>query len=348
MERVTDEAACYTALATLTESDYRELAALIERHGSWAAAWDNFEHPEKPATDPGKLTARLNELGIKLLFPSDAAYPPLLREIPWPPHALYVLGEPPVPTAVGIAVVGTRKATEDGRDLARRFAADIARAGHVVVSGLAFGIDAAAHAGCLDAGGRTIAVLANGLDTVYPRTNERLARRILENGGAIVSEYPPGAPPLPYRFLERNRLVSGLANGIVIIEAPERSGSLATARFALEQNRDVFVVPGPAGHPNFKGSHDLIRAGAELVAEPAQVLAALGLADRAPAAEPRLETDEAQAVVAVLEGADGPLDIDKIIELTNLEARIASRTVSFLLVSGRVREDGDGYSIIND
>jgi len=347
MERGPDEAAYYTALATVAQSNYRELAALQERHGSWSAAWSAFEHPLKAATNPAACGARLEREDIRAVFPSDSAYPPLLKEISWPPLALYVRGDFPAPaTTVGVAIVGTRKATEDGCDLARRFANDIALAGHTVVSGLAFGIDAAAHAGCLDAHGRTIAVLANGLDAVYPRTNERLARRVLENGGALVSEYPPGAPPLPHRFLERNRIVSGLSRGVVIIEAPDRSGSLATARFALDQNRDVFVVPGPAGHPNFHGSHNLIRAGAELVTEAAHVLLALGLTE-VPSA-PAAENDEAAAVLTALRAAHEPLDIDKIVELTNLEAHVVSQTVTFLLIRGALAEDAGGYSLTSD
>ena len=132
----------------------------------------------------------------------------------------------------------------------------------MIVSGLAFGIDAASHKGCLEANGATIAVLGNGLDAIYPVSNEKLGKNIIASGGALVSEYPLGTPSLPQHFIERNRLISGLSLGIVVIEAPKVSGALATARFAFEQNREVFVVPGPANHRNFYGSPQLLRNGA--------------------------------------------------------------------------------------
>ena len=204
---------------------------------------------------------------------------------------------------MAIAIVGTRRATPDGKSTARRFAAELARAGIVIVSGLAFGVDAAAHEGCLDAEGKTVAVLACGLANIYPRNNEPLAKKILAQGGAIISEYPPDMPAYPSRFLERNRIVSGLSKGTLVIEAPERSGSLATARFALEQNRDVFVVPGPIAHPNFKGSHALIRQGAELVTTPEDILESYGIAREKSIGAEFAGTPEEKAILEFLAAA---------------------------------------------
>ena len=180
-------------------------------------------------------------------------------------------------TETPIAIVGTRRATPEGKIIAKRFARELTSYGIPIASGLAFGIDAAAHEECVATGGATIAVLAGGLDAIYPGSNAALAQKILARHGCIISEYPLGSPPLPYRFLERNRIISGISRGTLVVEAPENSGSLATARYALEANREVFVVPGSTLHPNFKGSHRLIRQGAELVTTPEEIFEAYGI-----------------------------------------------------------------------
>ena len=263
------------------------------------------------------------------------------------------------PNKIPIAIVGTRKATGDGTATARRFADTLARAGFVIISGLAFGIDASAHEGCLDAGGTTIAVLASGADVVSPRGNVRLAERILKNGGMIISEYPPGAEAQPYRFLERNRIISGLSKGVLVIEAPESSGALATVGFATEQNRDVFVVPGPIAHPNFVGSHHLIRNGAELITKPEHVMEAYGIIQECACAENnsndapyrilpdkiRNGTAEEKTVFDALRANVRGTDVDKIIIITKLEPRTVSQTLSFLLIKGLIKEIESGYVI---
>ena len=244
-----------------------------------------------------------------------------------------------------VAIVGTRKATPGGKEAARTFARELVRMGCAVVSGLAFGLDAAAHEGALDGKGYTIAVLATGLDRIYPQWNTKLAERMIASGGALISEYPPGSPALPYRFLERNRIVSGLAEGVLIIEAPERSGSLATARFALEQDRQVFVVPGPATHPNYAGSHALIRAGAELVTQPAHVLEALGMAAAPQSSGPEAYSKEEQLIREAFRTSTEPLAIDTIIRYTKLNAQTVNRTLSLLVIQGAIAENGTGYTM---
>lgn len=192
-------------------------------------------------------------------------YPPLLLEIANPPERVFVRGRLPSFNLPWIAVVGTRKATEDGLQLAKKTARTLAEKGFVIVSGLAIGADTAAHEGALLCSGITVAVLGNGIDTIYPAQNENLASKILDSGGAIISEYESGTPSFPSQFLERNRIVAGLCLATIVIEAPQRSGALATARMAAEAGREVFVFPGPAGHPQWQGSHALIRDGARLV-----------------------------------------------------------------------------------
>lgn len=201
----------------------------------------------------------------------DDDYPPLLKEIPDPPLALHFRGDRTLLARTAIAMVGSRRASPYGVNVATHLARQLVSAGVVIVSGLARGIDAAAHCAALDGGGTTIAVLGTGIDVIYPRSNHRLFRRIAGHG-LILSEFPPGAPPKPEHFPIRNRLISGLSKGTVIVEATRRSGSLITARMAAEQNRDVFAVPGSIFSPGSEGPHRLVQYGAKLVHDANDVL----------------------------------------------------------------------------
>ncbi|MDP2650618.1 MAG: DNA-processing protein DprA, partial [bacterium] len=214
---------------------------------------------------------------FKVIDIKEEDYPFLLKEIPNPPKQIYVRGVVPDLRLPAVAIVGTRKATTAGIGIAEGVAADLASRGITIISGLAMGIDTAAHRGALGVRGRTVAVLGNGISEIYPAQNERLAEEILETGGAIISEYPPGEPSFRGNFIHRNRIISGLSVAVVIIEAPLRSGALSTAGFAAEQGRNVFVVPGPVTHPNYVGSHALIRDGATLATGAADILEDLGL-----------------------------------------------------------------------
>ena len=204
------------------------------------------------------------KIEIRKIKIDDKKYPSLLKEIQNPPKEIFVRGTLPGADKICIAIVGTRKATSEGRVLAKKIAKLCAEKSWVVVSGLAMGIDTAAHEGALEGEGETIAVLGCGADSIYPAQNENLGRKI-EQHGAIISEYPNGTPALPHRFLERNRIVAGLSVATIVIEAPAQSGALVTARLASESGREVFVFPGSAGHPQYRGSHALIRDGARLV-----------------------------------------------------------------------------------
>jgi DNA processing protein len=209
--------------------------------------------------------------GFHLLTLSDPAYPPLLLELPDPPPLLYVNGRLH-PDALNIAMVGSRKATRYGLEAARKIARDLAHNGMGVVSGMARGIDGSAHQGALDAAGYTVAVLGSGLLQVYPREHEGLYERIAASG-AVISELPLNAPPEGRHFPARNRIISGMAVGVVVVEAAERSGSLITARLAAEQNREVFALPGSVRSRQSQGTHGLIRQGAKLIESAADVLA---------------------------------------------------------------------------
>jgi DNA processing protein len=216
----------------------------------------------------------INASGAQLLASSDTDYPGQLLELTGAPAVLFVLGDARKLSSVQLAMVGARGATPAGCRIAREFAALFVRAGLVITSGLALGIDAASHEGALSGGGETVAVCATGLDRVYPRQHAGLARRI-RNSGALVSQFPPGTPPLKANFPRRNRLISGLSQGTLVVEAARHSGSLITARHAREQGRKVFAIPGSIDNPLSGGCHKLIREGAQLVEEPAEVLSEL-------------------------------------------------------------------------
>jgi len=219
-----------------------------------------------------------DRLGVAILADGCEGYPQALAETAGRPAALYVRGDPAaLAVANRVAIVGTRSATPAGRATAERIAYDLAGAGCAVASGLAFGIDAAAHQGAVDAQGVTIAVLASGVDELTPRGNSRLAHRILDSGGAVVSEQRLGAPVHRSSFPRRNRVISGLCHGVVVVEAPEKSGALSTAARALEQDRQVMAVPGALDSRVARGTNALIREGAHLVRDAADVLESLGL-----------------------------------------------------------------------
>lgn len=342
-----DEHIAYHALAVGFEGAYHALQSARAQCGTWVRALEERAAEEGWRLQPAREWEKVRSAEMTLVLFHDDAYPPLLREIPFPPFGIYVKGnlsllrEPPT-----VALVGTRNATAESKDLAREFAHAFASAGCTVVSGLALGIDAAAHRGALEAGGNTVAVLGCGADRIYPRLHEKLGKEILASGGTIVSEYPPGSPSFPYRFLERNRIVSGLSRGVVIVEAPSASGALVTARFAVEQNRDVCVVPGYAKHPNFRGSHRLIREGATLVVSPEEVLDALGISSEAVRPHALFPTTpEAERVLAALESAPSSLSVDRIIEVTTLNAKTVNQMITFLLIQGKIKEEGGGYTL---
>jgi DNA processing protein len=352
-----NEAHYYHSIAIATHSGY----ATMKRYraaagGSWEVAYRALKEnpsllPENAASlpDPESTHERMVALGIRLVLDFEREFPASLRHIPYPPFGIYVRGDasttlPSSPAT--IATVGTRRASDDGKKIALSFARELAGAGFTITSGLAFGIDAAAHDGALDANGTTGAVLAGGLDDIYPHSHRALAERILASGGMLISEYPPGEPPLAYRFIERNRIMSGLSRGVLIVEAPACSGALATARYAAEQDRDVFVVPGAVTSSRFKGSHALIRQGAELVTSPDDILNDYDIDKKknAHAREANASPEEILVLKALAE-ISAPADVDKLVALTRLEPRIVSRTLSFLLIRGIIKESGAGYTI---
>lgn len=228
---------------------------------------------------------------MRCVYLDDPEFPQLLREIANPPTCFWTRGDLSLLGSTAVAVVGARAATRDGAEIAYQLAADLGRAGIVVVSGLARGIDAAAHRGALDAKGKTIAVLGTGIDRVYPAENKALHERIATEG-LLVTEFDLGAPPELFHFPQRNRIISGLSRAVVVVEAREKSGSLITARLAADQGRDVMVVPGPTRSGQNRGGHALLRDGAKLVESAVDILQELGIASTGVAVHESLEVVE--------------------------------------------------------
>ncbi len=220
-----------------------------------------------------------------LLYRDDPAYPSLLATIADPPDELWILGDPAVLAREAVAIVGSRAASQYATDMAASLAFDLARSGLAIVSGMARGVDAAAHRGALEANGTTVAVLGCGVNVVYPAEHADLMLKIATTG-AVLSELPPDAPPLAHHFPLRNRIISGLSKAVVVVEAGEKSGSLITARCALEQGRDVMAVPGNALSGRNRGSHGLLKDGAKLVEGVVDILEELGYPRRGPAVDP--------------------------------------------------------------
>jgi DNA processing protein len=267
----------------------------------------------------------------------DRSFPPLLRELHDPPTTLYVRGAVGALAAPGVAVVGARSCSAYGAQVARAVARDLAAAGVAVVSGLARGVDGEAHRGALESGGQTIAVLGCGIDRDYPRSHAELARRIATSG-AVVSEYPAGVEPAPWRFPARNRIIAGLSLATVVVEARERSGALITADFALELGRDVFAVPGEITSALSAGTNDLLRQGAAPLTAARDVLEALGIetTSSAPAAA---VSDAAAALLVLL--ADGAAGADELVRASGFSsAEVAAALVELELAGLAAQADG--------
>jgi DNA processing protein len=282
----------------------------------------------------------------------SADYPPLLSRIPDAPLVLFVAGNPRVLSLPQLAIVGSRNPTALGRDTATQFAAHLARTGLAITSGLALGIDAAAHRGALQAVGHTVAVVGRGLDATYPRENEGLAAQIIAAGGALVTDLPPGTPPLKQNFPRRNRLISGLSVGTLVVEAALQSGSLITARLASEQGREVFAIPGSIHNPLSRGCHRLIREGAKLVENAADIFAELEPIMRligqslrelelpeTPPDRPSLDKD-----YEILLDALGfePASLDTLVARTGLKADAVASMLLILELDGRVQQQPGG------
>ncbi|MCU0607371.1 MAG: DNA-processing protein DprA [Candidatus Edwardsbacteria bacterium] len=291
--------------------------------------------PDEGSVDGQLETCR--RLGAAIVSRDDPGYPPLLRRLPDAPPLLFVRGTLPPPTAGTVAVVGSRTASQYGKRMAETLARGLAARGIAVVSGMARGIDTAAHRGALEAGGRTVAVLGCGVDRCYPPENAALRDRII-HGGAVVSEYPFGAEPLAGHFPSRNRIITGMSLGTVAVEAREDSGVFSSVRWASDQGREVFAVPGPVTAATSVGTNRLIKQGAKLVQSVEDILEELAVTAPPPAPQPpRPQPDGAELpVFQALQ--DAPLHIDLIAQGSKLDTAAALRILLALELKGMARQ----------
>ena len=278
---------------------------------------------------------------------SDDRYPRLLKEIPDPPPGLFVRGNLEVLNSMQLGIVGSRNPSPAGKENARLFAGQMAQLGITVTSGLASGIDYCAHLGALDGSGATIAVLGNGLEQVYPRHHAELADRIANNG-ALISEFVTGTPPVAGNFPRRNRIISGLSAGVLVVEAAEKSGSLITAHHALEQGREVFAMPGSIHNPLARGCHSLIKQGAKLVESCADILEELNVIAHVTATSPgkaepeiscQLDNDDMLLLKYI---AHDPVSIDRLVELTGLTVAVVSSMLLTMEIRGVIAQTAGG------
>ena len=349
----------WIAGAGLSPDQMRELL----REEEPESVWERFQKtgvliPEKKlavrtekalrAGADGKVIAanreRIERLGIRAVTCSDSQYPARLRDLPDAPAVLFYQGNPEVLKNSTVSIVGSRSAGYKGLEATRKIAENLSRAGITVISGLAYGIDAAAHQGCLKGGSPTVAVLGCGLDQEYPAENAPLRRRMIEAGGLVISEHPLGDKPLGWHFPWRNRIVSGLGDCLVLMEARIRSGSMTTVQHALNQGKDVFVYPGEADSPRCEGNHQLLREGAIYFTTAEDLMEDMGWLDKLPdvghnnesSAQSGVQLSAAERLV-MNQLDKGELGFEQLCDRTNLPAAMLSATISMLQIRGLIR-----------
>lgn len=341
LDRVGGAAGCFDAPDSLcSELELSAETRTFLRQPDWAMAERDLEW--------------LTRSGAGLVTFLDPAYPPLLKQLNDAPPALYVRGDVSLLAGPQLAMVGSRNPSTEGRRNAEDFAAYLAGCGLIITSGMALGIDAASHRGALKAGGKTVAVWGTGLDKPYPPRHREFAEEIAASG-LIITEFPPGTPPLPGHFPRRNRIISGLSAGTLVVEAARQSGSLITARLASEQGREVFAIPGSIHNPMSRGCHRLIREGAKLVESAGDILEELApllnleLPATATAGDTAAAAPEDPEYKLLLNSLDfAPTSVDALVERTGLTPDVVSSMLLMLELQGQVEASPGGrYSRVN-
>ena len=296
--------------------------------------------------DPDKEMEKLRKLGIKTFLCTDEKYPKLLKELSDPPGLLYVRGEILPEDEVALAVVGSRAYTAYGHRIVEEIVYDLAKSGLTIVSGLALGIDALAHEAALEAKGRTIAVLGCGLDQIYPTSNIRIADKILQGNGAIISEFPVGMPALRYNFPIRNRIIAGMSLGTLVVEAADASGSLITAQAAIEYNREVFAVPGSIFSETSYGPNHLIQMGAKSVTRAEDVLTELNIESLIQEKKSQIIIPDSQEEKNLLELLKQPKLVDDLIRESKMAPSLVNSTLIMLEMKGMATNLGGSLYVI--
>ncbi|MFA5029706.1 MAG: DNA-processing protein DprA [Patescibacteria group bacterium] len=298
---------------------------------------------ERSQINPDAVWEKVSQSGVGFIFIQDKNYPQLLKEIYNPPALLFFRGSPEAINNFCLAVVGTRKYSPYGQQATEEIAGQLAREHLTIVSGLALGIDALAHEAALKNNGLTVAVLGAAVEekSIYPAENRRLAERIVASGGALISEYPPGTQPAKFTFPMRNRIISGLSRGVVVVEAPENSGALITAKYALEQNREVFAIPGSIYSNNSQGTNNLIKLGAKMVTRADDVLEELNLQQVARFMENKKilpANSEEELILKAL--SKEPTHVDKIAKISKLKINVLSGLLTLMEMKGSIKDLG--------
>jgi len=336
----------------------RRLKRLFDFFSSWEAVWNAAPQelqecglsPQaielfldfRKTSDPQKILENIFKKDIKIVLHDSPLYPSLLREIYDPPLLLYYRGELTEETfSLPLAVVGTRKVSNYGKQAVRQITQELCACNIAIVSGLALGVDCLAHEAALEADGITIAFLGSGVDQIYPRTNYHIGEQILAKGGLILSEFAPGTLPFKTNFPRRNRLIAGSSLGTLVIEAAEKSGALITARYALEEGREVFAVPGSIFSDNSIGPHNLLRAGARLVSNAQDICSTLGLEEvqRTILNQRKLPLTSEESVIFELLGAE-TVHVNELARLANLDITVVNSRLTIMEMKGLVKHIG--------
>ncbi|OHA55180.1 MAG: DNA protecting protein DprA [Candidatus Veblenbacteria bacterium RIFOXYC1_FULL_42_9] len=347
--------AYYVAFARLPKLGPKGFALLRSHFPTMAEAWQASAGELKQAgletslvqaiiahrqkIDVAASYQEIEKLQLEVVTIADPIYPKLLKEIYDPPALLFIRGDLKILENLCLAIVGSRRATSYGLTMAREIANTLAQVGVTIISGLAYGIDASAHKATIEAGGKTAAVMASGLDQIYHSANHKLANEILDKGGLWISEFPPQTAPLKQNFPFRNRIIAGLAQGTIVIEAAKTSGALLTAKHALEANREVFAVPGNATSPASVGTNELLKQGAHLITEASDVLSAFGLKAETTAAREPLTAD-LQSLLEKLPYE--PTHLETLVRLLNLPASNLTSGLTLLELKGYLKDEGSG------
>jgi DNA processing protein len=306
----------------------------------------NAVHDARLATSPERAMKQIARFDLGVLTLKDSAYPKLLSEIPDPPGVLFIRGKIEPDDELSLAVVGSRKITPYGRRVTEELVRPLTQEGMTIVSGLALGVDSVAHEIALESGGRTLAVLGCGLDQIYPASHQQLAKRIIEGRGAVISEYPPGTPTYPSNFPVRNRIIAGLSLGVIVVEAALESGSLLTAKSALDYNREVFAVPGPIFSETSAGTNNLLKMGAKPVTSADDILVELSLKKRKKHVKARkvlAESPEEGKLLPLL--STEPVHVDKLIEQSGLSAASVNGALILMEMKGKVKNLGGNFYV---
>ena len=362
MSDINSEKIYYNALNLACESNFSFLSALKGEFSSFQSAWQgnipensNFAKFEKETiakfiqkrkeVSPESEWQKLINFKGRLLLLENGEYPTLLKEVPHAPLGIYQLGEYDF-QAPAVAIVDTRKCSIYGKSAAEKLSRELVESGITIVSGLAYGIDTFSHFSALNAKGKTIAVMGTGLDNIFPNTNKKLSEKIKENG-CLISEYPLSAPALKHHFPERNRIISGLSLGVLVIEAPLKSGALITTRFALEQNREVFAIPGSIFSKSSEGANELIKAGAKLVNNVNDILIELNLplAIKENSVNNESLNEIERKIIEVLNKSEKSLNVDEIISLTDLDITTINQNLTFLELKNLIQQNANGYTL---